>query len=61
LFEYAVSAKWLELLQEIAAGVMRAAVLRDPNVAAGIGQFAAIQTVSSRSPWRVVRAWHGPR
>jgi putative tryptophan/tyrosine transport system substrate-binding protein len=44
-FEYALAAKWLELLKEIAPRVTRAAVLRDPTVAAGIGQFAAIQTV----------------
>ena len=44
-FEYAIGAKWLELLKEIAPGVTRAAVLRDPTIAAGIGQFAAIQAV----------------
>jgi putative ABC transport system substrate-binding protein len=44
-FEYALAAKWLELLKEIAPRVTRAAVLRDPTIAAGIGQFAAIQTV----------------
>jgi putative ABC transport system substrate-binding protein len=47
VFEYSLAAKWLELLKEIAPGVTRAAVLRDPTVAAGIGQFAAIQTVGS--------------
>jgi putative tryptophan/tyrosine transport system substrate-binding protein len=45
VFEYALAAKWLELLKEIAPGVTRATVLRDPTVAAGIGQFAAIQAV----------------
>jgi putative tryptophan/tyrosine transport system substrate-binding protein len=44
-FEYAIAAKWLELLKEIAPAVTRAAVLRDPTYAAGIGQFAAIQAV----------------
>jgi putative ABC transport system substrate-binding protein len=44
-FEYAIAAKWLELLKEIAPNVTRAAVLRDPTFAAGIGQFAAIQAV----------------
>ena len=44
-FEYAIAAKWLELLKEIAPSVTRAAVLRDPTYAAGIGQFAAIQAV----------------
>ena len=42
-FEYAIAAKWLELLKEVAPNVTRAAVLRDPGYAAGIGQFAAIQ------------------
>ena len=46
-FEYAIAAKWLELLKEIAPSVTRAAVLRDPTIAAGIGQFAAIQAVGS--------------
>jgi putative tryptophan/tyrosine transport system substrate-binding protein len=45
VFEYAIAAKWLELLKAIAPTVTRAAVLRDPGVAAGIGQFAAIQAV----------------
>jgi putative ABC transport system substrate-binding protein len=44
--EYGVSAKWLELLKEIAPGVTRAAVLRDPTIAAGIGQFASIQSAA---------------
>jgi putative tryptophan/tyrosine transport system substrate-binding protein len=46
LFEYDLSAKWLELLKEIAPGVARAAVLRDPTAIAGIGQFAVIQSVA---------------
>ena len=46
LFEYGIGAKWLELLKEIAPGVTRVAVLRDPAIAAGIGQFAAIQAVA---------------
>jgi putative tryptophan/tyrosine transport system substrate-binding protein len=46
LFEYATAAKWLELIKEIAPGVTRVAVLRDPAIAAGIGQFAAVQTVA---------------
>src|SRR6478735_4524692 len=44
-FEYGLSAKWLELLKEIAPYVTRAAVLRDPG-AAGIGQWAIIQAVA---------------
>ena len=45
-FEYSLSAKWLELLKQIAPGVKRAAVLRDPAMADGIGQFAVIQSVA---------------
>jgi ABC-type uncharacterized transport system substrate-binding protein len=47
IFEYALAAKWLELLKEVAPGVKRAAVLRDAAVASGIGQFAAIQAAGS--------------
>ena len=46
LFEYGMSGKWLELLKQIASDVTRVAVLRDPSVPAGIGQFAAIQAVA---------------
>ena len=45
-FEYSLSAKWPELLKEIAPGVTRAAVLRDPTITAGIGQFAVIQSAA---------------
>ncbi|HZN31023.1 MAG TPA: ABC transporter substrate-binding protein, partial [Xanthobacteraceae bacterium] len=45
-FEYSLSAKWLELLKEIAPRVTRAAVLRDAGITAGIGQFAVIQSVA---------------
>jgi len=45
-FEYGLSAKWLELLKETAPGVKRVGVLRDPALAAGPGQFAAIQSVA---------------
>jgi putative tryptophan/tyrosine transport system substrate-binding protein len=46
LLEYATSAKWLELLKQIAPGVTRVAVLRDPAITAGIGYFGAIQAVA---------------
>jgi putative ABC transport system substrate-binding protein len=46
LFEYATSAKWLELLKEIAPRVTRVAVLRDPAITGGIGQWGAIQTAA---------------
>jgi ABC-type uncharacterized transport system substrate-binding protein len=45
-FDYGTSGKWLELIKEIAPRVTRAAVLRDPTIAAGIGQLAAIQAVA---------------
>src|SRR6516164_5540472 len=45
-FEYNLCGKWLELLKETAPSVTHAAVLRDPAVAAGIGQFAVIQSVA---------------
>src|SRR5690349_8416758 len=46
MFEYGMSVKWLELLKEIAPGVSRAAVLRDPAIASGIGQFGAVQAAA---------------
>ena len=45
-FEYDLSGKWLELLKQIAPNVTRAAVLRDPALPSGIGQFAVIQSVA---------------
>jgi putative ABC transport system substrate-binding protein len=44
--EYSLSGKWLELLKQIAPGVTRMAVLRDPTQGGGTGQFAAIQAVA---------------
>src|SRR5215472_16513841 len=38
-FEYGLSGKWLELLKQIAPGVTRVAVIRDPSTAVGLGQF----------------------
>ena len=46
MFEYSLCGKWPELLKEIAPGVTRVAVFWDPTVAAGIGQFAVIQSAS---------------
>jgi putative ABC transport system substrate-binding protein len=45
-FEYTLSGKWLELIKQIVPGVTRVAVLRDPAVTSGIGQFAVIQSVA---------------
>jgi putative ABC transport system substrate-binding protein len=47
LLEYGVSGKWPGLLKQIAPGIKRLAVLRDPSVAAGIGQLAVIQAAAS--------------
>jgi len=46
IFEYAIGGKWLELLKEISPRTTRVAVARDLTIAAGPGQFAAIQTVA---------------
>ena len=46
-FEYSVSGKWLELLKQVAPQVTQAAILRDPSISSGIGQFAVIQSVAS--------------
>jgi putative ABC transport system substrate-binding protein len=45
-FEFGLGAKWLELLNEIAPGRTRVAVIRDPAVVTGIGQFGAIQSAA---------------
>jgi putative ABC transport system substrate-binding protein len=46
--EYSMSAKWLELLREIAPNVTRVGVLHNPNNPASVPQFAAIQVAASR-------------
>lgn len=45
-FEYSISGKWLELLKQIASGVARVAVLRDPNNLTGLAQFGVIQAMA---------------
>jgi putative ABC transport system substrate-binding protein len=45
-FEYGMGAKWLELLKQIVPSVTRAAIVRDPAITAGIGQWGAIQGVA---------------
>ena len=45
-FEFGIGGKWLELLKELAPGLKRAGVIRDPTIAAGTGQFGAIQSVA---------------
>src|SRR5215471_3362332 len=46
-FEYAMSGKWLELLKEIAPRVAWVGVLRDRAIAAGTGQFGAIEAAAA--------------
>jgi putative ABC transport system substrate-binding protein len=60
-FEYGIGGKWLELLKEMVPNITRAAVVRDPAITAGIGQWAAIASVSRSvgievSPVNVVSA-----
>jgi ABC-type uncharacterized transport system substrate-binding protein len=45
-FEFSMGAKWLELLKEIAPSVTRVAVIRDPDLSIGAGQFSAVQTAA---------------
>src|SRR5437763_16137749 len=45
-FEYGTTGKWLELLKQIMPTMTRTAILRDPAISAGIGQFAALQSVA---------------
>jgi ABC-type uncharacterized transport system substrate-binding protein len=46
IFDYGLAGKWLELLKQIAPGLMRAAILRDAATTHGVGQFAVIQSVA---------------
>jgi putative tryptophan/tyrosine transport system substrate-binding protein len=46
IYEYSMGGKWLELLKEIDPHLTRAAVLRDPAVASGLGLFGAAQAVA---------------
>ena len=44
--EYGMSGKWLQLLKDISPQVKHAAVIRNPRVASGSGQYGAIQAVA---------------
>jgi putative ABC transport system substrate-binding protein len=46
LFEYSTTAKWLELLKQLAPGVTRVAVLRNQASQTGLSEFAAIQSAA---------------
>jgi putative ABC transport system substrate-binding protein len=45
-FEFGIGGKWLELLKQIAPGVTRVAVLRDPVITAGMGYLAAVHALA---------------
>jgi putative tryptophan/tyrosine transport system substrate-binding protein len=45
-FDYSLSAKWLEILKQVAPAVSRAGILRDATTTSGVGQFAVIESVS---------------
>src|SRR5262245_35796579 len=46
IYEYGMSAKWLEMLKEIAPRVTRVGIVRDSANVADIGLFGAIQSVA---------------
>ena len=52
--EYSSGSKWVELLKEIAPGVARVAIVRDPAISAGIGLFGAIQSAAASFSLEVV-------
>jgi putative tryptophan/tyrosine transport system substrate-binding protein len=63
-YDYSIATKWLELLKEVAPGVKRVAVLRDPALA-GTAQFAAVQAMApaigvEATPMGVHDAYGGP-
>ena len=45
-FEYGFGGKWVELLKEIAPGVTRVGVLRDPTTTSGTALFGVIQAMA---------------
>jgi ABC-type uncharacterized transport system substrate-binding protein len=70
--DYSISGKWLELLQQIAPGITRAAVLRDPTQGSGNSEFAVVQAlalslkvevnpINVRDPAEIERALRAPR
>jgi putative tryptophan/tyrosine transport system substrate-binding protein len=46
LFEFGISAKWVQLLKEVAPRTTRAVVLLDSGAPTGFGQLGAIQSVA---------------
>jgi putative ABC transport system substrate-binding protein len=47
-YEYNTSAKWLELLKQVAPDVTRVAVLHDRDLSTGAAQFAAIEAIAPK-------------
>ena len=47
IFEYSITGKLLELLNEVAPRVMRVAFVREAGIAAASGQFGALQTAAA--------------
>jgi len=45
-FDYSIGGKWVEMLKEVTPSLRRVAVLRDPDITAGIGQWSVIQAVA---------------
>src|SRR4051794_27124749 len=45
-FDYSIGGKWVEMLKDVMPSLMRVAVLRDPDITAGIGQWSVIQAVA---------------
>ena len=56
LYEYAIAAKWSEVLKEIAPGVTPVAVVRDPTIAAGIGQFVELSVAGLQEAGEIEQA-----
>jgi putative tryptophan/tyrosine transport system substrate-binding protein len=52
-FEFRTSAKWVELLREIAPRITRAIVVRDPTVASAVSQFAVVQSAAAQTGFEV--------
>jgi len=53
-FEYGVGSKWLGLLKELAPRATHVAVVRDPDIAAGLGQFNAIRDAARSARMKIV-------
>ena len=46
-FDFSISAKWMELLKQIAPSTSRVAVIRDPSEFSGVGELAVIQAAAA--------------